>query len=196
MRASTLTRRDSTASRAARSPSRWACIEAALWDATSERRSSTPQPANGQVMVAKPHAASCAAAPSRESCAGQPASSATHLSPSSFTPKRQRTRNASMAAFTLHVRGSAAAARLRAMSLRQFGHLRCAAGLARTDATQARQKVCPHAGSDTGSESTSMHTAPTEPVGDRHDVHALGRTAAALADANSGHSSSLQLVYL
>ena len=48
---------------------------------------------------------------------------------------------------------------LGATSLRQFGHLRCAAGLAKTDATQPRQKVWPHAGSDTGSESASKHTA-------------------------------------
>ena len=43
-----------SALRAARSPSRWVCDEAALWDVTSERRSSTPQPANGQVVVTTP----------------------------------------------------------------------------------------------------------------------------------------------
>ena len=148
-------------SRAARFPSRWACIEAALCDATSERRSSTPQPANGHARVAKPHDASCAAALLRESRAGQPASSATPLSPSSFTPKRQHTRSASTVALTIQLRGSAAATTPREASLRHVGHLRCATravGFTRAVETHARQKVCPHAGSDTGAASTSRYT--------------------------------------
>ena len=53
--------------------------------------------------------------------------------PSSFTPKRQCTRSASICAFATHLRGSAAATTPREASLRQVGHLRCAAGFNKVD---------------------------------------------------------------
>ena len=172
--ASTAATRASPASRAARSPSRWACIEAALCEATSERRSATPQPANGQVVVAKPHAASCAAAPSRVSCAGQPASSATHPSPSSFTPKRQRTRSSSTCAMASRLGSSAA---LAGIATRHSGHVRC---LANQRSTHARQKVCPPAqGSTTSLKCSSQRLHRRWREGHEEDTRLGARAALA-----------------